>query len=210
VSKKSILSFVDINYLCWYNKGELWGDSMDREVEHAQKLRKIFLEERNKPFVQNEYYSVVMGIYYESYDSYIVTTENMYLDVPSIMEVTERGFFGPKKVRKEVVRKEPVGIYAVKTKNGIYEMVTGKKLSLTAGPNTLQCFGVNKLTYNCLDSVSKDLQLLESKPQCKAQYIKELLTLSERVKTSRQCFDEYEREKNNNLDYLRRYKLPNN
>ncbi len=182
---------------------------MDREVEHAQQLRKEFLEERNKPFVQNEYYWVIMNIYYESYDSMIITTQNMYIDVPSVMEVTERGFWGPKKVRKEEVHKERVGIYAVKTKNGLYEMVTGKKLSLTGEPNTIQCFGINKLPSSCLQDLSKDLQLLDSKPQCKEQYVKELLTLSQRAKTTRQHFDEYEREKDDNLQYLRRYKLPN-
>ena len=183
---------------------------MDREIEYAQELKKQFLEEKNKPFKENEYYLVIMNIDYDSYDSIMLTTTRMFVEVPSIIETTERGLFGPKKVIKETMCKEPIGIYAIKNRNGIFEMTTGRKLSVSGEANSIHCFGINKLTNNSLVDVSKDLQLLESKPLTKKQYINMLLSFSDIALKRQKVFAEAQKENDYNMQYLKKYKLPNN
>lgn len=184
---------------------------MEEEMKYCAGLQKDFLKVCNSKYEQDEYYYVIMGVNYDSYDNVYFTTTDIYVDVPRLMNVRERGLFGSTRtVTKEVIQKEKVGIYAIRNRNGIYEMTTGKKLSLNGQSNSIHCFGISRVSDNCLETVSRDLQLLDSNPKYKQQYINSLMALNSQGINVHKKYDEMRREQNANLQYLRRYKLQNN
>ena len=184
---------------------------MEKEIEYANNLRKQFLEICNTKSNQDEYYSVVMGIDFDSYDFTYYITQDIYIDVLKVIDTVEKGFLGIKRnVKKETMFKQKVGIYAIKNKNGLFEMTTGKKLSISGESNAIQCFGVLKISDYSLNGVAKDLKFLESNLLYKNQYINKLLSLSDGVYNTNRKYDEIRREKNSDIQYLKSYKLPNN
>ena len=184
---------------------------MKEEIEYSWELKKNFLEVRNSQFKGEEYYSVIMDIDYDSYDHIYYTPNFIYIDTRRMMDVKERGIFGSVYwVKKEVPMREQVGIYAIKNRNGLFEMTTGKELTLREKNNSIRCFGINRISDNGLEKVANDLKLLNSNPKYKNQFINSLMLMNNNVTKKYKMFEEYERSKNSNIEYLKSYKLPHN
>jgi hypothetical protein len=183
---------------------------MEEEMQYAKDLKENFLKIRNSQYTGDEYYYVIMGIDYDSYDFVYLTTYDIYIDTLKMMSVLKKGLFGTRRVMEECPYKERVGIYAIKNRKGIFEMTTGKRLSVTGESNAINCFGINKISDNGLESVAKDLELLESNALYREQYVSKLLSLSNGVRKTQEIYKEKQKENNSHIQYLKRYKLPDN
>ena len=189
---------------------------MEETLEYMRALRENFLNMRNKPFSKEEYYKVVMDAKYDSYDHFYSSTTKLYIEEPQMVTYKTEGFLGfPKTVTTKSSHKEWVGIYAVKKKNGIYEMVTGKELTVTGKNNNLiYCMGIEKLFESEMSEAGKHLKYLESNPDYKKQYINRLQELSEAAYTKTTTYEEAASKKQSNeeasIQYLKSYRPPEN
>ena len=187
---------------------------MEETLEYMRELRENFLNMCNKPFSKEEYYRVVMDARYDSYDHFYSSTTKLYIEEPQMVTYQKEGFLGfPRTVTMQSTRREWVGIYAVKKKNGIYEMVTGKELTVTSkNDNSIYCMGIEKLSEPEMAEAGKHLKYLESNLDYKKQYINRLQELSEEAYKKTTAYEAASAKKKSNeeasIQYLKSYRSP--
>ena len=161
------------------------------KFEISEKNKKYFLERRNAKFEKKEFYKIII--------------DTSYCDATDIMEVTTL-----------YMQNQHIGVYAVKDKTGIHEMVTEKAVTMfgVGDVDSLYCCGL--IPCSCVDliQIDKDLTFLDDNLELKKQYIDRLLSLSNEV--YKYCERGYreteveEQKKESALQYLKSYKIPRN
>lgn len=179
------------------------------EVQSINYLEKDFLKICDSKFENDEYYKIVSDVYY--YDGVSTYDYSVAIKVPETYYAQCFNWLGNEKtVRKERLVNKLVTIYAVRNSTGIYEMVTGKKVAIYGHCGQFYCYGVQK--QHDLKDIEKTLRFLESNPEYKEQYTRELALLSNNVWEHRKRIAEREeaeqRENDSAIQYVKSYKVP--
>jgi len=181
-------------------------------VEYAGQLRSDFLNIKNAPYVGDEYYYVILSVSHDSYDGIYSTS---YLVKVDVTHYKYKSFFGVQfAVSNGETNKQYLGVYGKKTINGIYEMVTGKELSVNGKSGAINCIGVSKVDDYAINKVVSDLKLVDSDPGIKQRYIASLMNASAKaLEFNRFCDNstlQKQQEQESNIQYLRSFKFPRN
>ena len=155
------------------------------------KPRNEFLTQRKNSFEKIKYYRVVMDI--DTYDNI------SFIDKISV------------KVSQSTID-EKLGVYAMQTENGIFEMVTGKKLTVIGETDSISCIGIRELGENEYETAGRCLVILRDNAETKKQYINILNNLSKKSHEINEAYiefiDKQQKEKKEALQYFKSYKLP--
>ena len=150
------------------------------EYKRIKELQDDFIRICNERYTEDKYYKVMVSTYYDTYEGEVFSAKTkIYIDLLRMREVPIYGFWGNfKRVNKVCAAKEEIGVYAVKKSDGIYEMVTGRKLYIAPTNNCLCCFGLEPIKENEIVKASEDLKILDIYPQNKTTYINALSVAS--------------------------------
>lgn len=171
------------------------------------------------------YYVEIYGSIHESrVGSYVLVKDKIELDIEKTRDVTKKTFFGTKTVQEKYYDTKIIGIYAKKEKEGLYEMVTGRRLTVTdkmhdsvgfeLGINDtkepLYCIGIREIySEEAYARAGMDLQYLEENPEVKEQYIEKLNKLGEEAKKLQQEYEKQVNDKETAKTFFKRYKPGN-
>ena len=174
---------------------------------------KNFLEMCNSKLEEDEYYKIIIDV--GEYDGSVWTTESITFKVPSTRTYEEKVFncFGKVKiVHKPILLDKKIGIYALRDKTGLYEMVTGKKITVYGYSGQLYCYGAYR--EKDLVKIGNDLKFLDANPQYKSQYIDSLISTSELIYSTRRALDQQQQiiqqKKDSTIQYVKSYRRPHN
>lgn len=190
-------------------------------TKNAKEVMRISADRRKEGFYYVEIYGstreMLMG-------SYVLVKDEIELDIEKTRDVTKKTFFRTKTVQEKYHDTKNIGIYAKKEKEGLYEMVTGRRLTVTdkmhdsvgfeLGINDtkepLYCIGIREIhSEEEYARAGMDLQYLEENPEVKEQYIEKLNKLGEEAKKLQQEYEKQVNDKETAKTFFKRYKPGN-
>ena len=149
------------------------GWSNDR-LKEMEELKNYFMHIRKAKYDGEKYYKVIMNVTDGwEYTSRIDKIPIEYWDYKNVKGYNIFGQLVDKKKWTKVVRF--VGIYAVKDKDGIHELVTGELLTPYGEQGKLYCCGL--VEVDDVAKIGKDLMFLDNS-NSKFQYIKSIVNAS--------------------------------
>ena len=197
-------------------------NSYSKVEDHIRERRKEFENYREEEFKEKRYYYVIMDIYNigGTINTFVheeceigLTKSEVYADVNAKKSIFDRI---RKNKNKSKIEEKPrsFNIYAVKTEEGIFEMVTGKRLSIYGEDNSLACMGLIPIDGDeKFVKLANNLKFLEVNPAYKKAYIEKLGELSGKALSLSVDYDEKIQNRINTqteaVQYLKAYKLPN-
>ena len=172
-------------------------------------LRNDFLQEKYKPYVEPEFYKVIVSIRYD--DGFYMTRDSVCVKEKVENTRYTTSIFGNRieeKVISNVIRH--VTVYAVKKPTGIYELSTDRELAIYGEKGGIYCLGLNRVQKGDEYIVGNEMMFIDSNYVVRSQYQDELYKCSnEAYNIGKNICENQENELKNKekaLDYLKRYR----